>query len=415
MKKLLIIGNGGREHAIATKLHELKEVEKIYCSPGNGGTALMEKCENIPFTGLESLADFAKKESVDMTIPGPEAYLCEGAADIFKERGLRVFGPDKKSAMLEGSKAFAKDFMAKYGVKTAQYKRYNSAQMAKDSLGEWSYPLVVKADGLAAGKGVIICPTSDAAEKAIDDIMVDRQFGEAGTEVVIEEFLEGKEASILSFFDGKQIVPFLSAKDHKKIGEGETGLNTGGMGVISPNPWVTDQVWQAFINDIMEPTLEGLKAEGLLFPGIIFFGLMIQNGEVYLLEYNLRFGDPEVQTLLPMMKNNLLDLFEKSIDGELDKVELQWTDGYSCCVVMASGGYPEAYEKGKEIQGWKDLESHVFFAGAEESEGKLLTSGGRVLVVVAQGETLDEARSRAYRDIKKIEFEQSYYRKDIGL
>jgi len=415
VKTILVIGNGGREHSLAYELNMHKEVGKIYCSPGNGGTALLEKCENVPFSSLEELADFAQKNRVDLTIPGPEAYLCEGAVDIFQKRNLKVFGPDKKSAMLEGSKAFAKDFMARYQVKTAAYKRYNQAEEALNSLGEWEFPLVVKADGLAAGKGVIICPDRKAAEVAIKDIMVDKQFGDAGTEVVIEEFLEGKEASILAFFDGERILPMMSAKDHKKIGEGETGLNTGGMGVISPNPWVNDSVWKQFESDIMNPTLKGLKEENLRFPGIIFFGLMINEKGVFLLEYNLRFGDPEVQTLLPMLNSDLLDLFEKAMEGNLDKAEMEWSKGHSCCVVMASGGYPEAYKKGYPITGWENLESRVYFAGAEKEGDAIVTSGGRVLAVVAQGETLDEARKKAYRDVEKIQFQQACYRTDIGL
>lgn len=415
MKTILVIGNGGREHSLAYELNMHKEVSTIYCSPGNGGTALLEKCQNIPFTSLEELADFAQEKKVDLTIPGPEAYLCDGVVDVFKKRNLRVFGPDKESAQLEGSKAFAKDFMAKYKVKTAAYKRYKKTEEALASLVDWDYPLVVKADGLAAGKGVIICPDREAAEIAIKDIMVDRQFGDAGSEVVIEEFLEGKEASILAFFDGERILPMMSAKDHKKIGEGETGLNTGGMGVISPNPWVNDQVWEQFEKDIMQPTLDGLKKENLRFPGIIFFGLMINEKGVFLLEYNLRFGDPEVQTLLPMLNSDLLDLFEKAMDGELDKAEMSWSTGHSCCVVMASGGYPEAYKKGYPIRGWENLESRVYFAGAEMEGDEIVTSGGRVLAVVAQGDTLDEARKKAYRDVEKIQFQQACYRKDIGL
>jgi len=415
VSSILIIGNGGREHALAKQLNDNTRVEQIYCSPGNGGTAILDKCSNIPFENLESLAQWALEKKVDLTIPGPEAYLCEGAVDIFKAKDLRIFGPDKKSAMLEGSKAFAKDFMARYGVKTAAYKRYDKAEKAMQSLDQWSYPLVVKADGLAAGKGVIICADQKDAVKAIEDIMVDKQFGGAGSEIVIEEFLEGKEASILSFFDGKRIVPMMSAKDHKKIGEGETGLNTGGMGVISPNPWVDEKVWALFEKDIMEPTLKGLLEEKLIFPGIIFFGLMINSKGVFLLEYNLRFGDPEVQTLLPMLKTDLLDLFNKSIDGQIDQLPMEWKPGHSCCVVMASGGYPGAYKKNYVISNWDNLESHVYFAGAEFDGKNIITSGGRVLAVVANGDTLEEARKKAYRDIEKIHFTDAYYRKDIGL
>ena len=415
MKKILIIGSGGREHVIASMMAKNETVEAIYCAPGNGGTALEQKCHNIPFKSLSSLADFALENKIDLTIPGAEMYLCDGVVDMFREKGLNVFGPHKAAAMLEGSKALAKDFMKKYGIKTAEYKRFSQIDEAKSALDAFSLPLVVKADGLAAGKGVIICQTKDEALQALEQIMEEGAFGTAGSEVVIEEFLEGKEASILSLFDGKNIIPFLSAKDHKKIGEGETGLNTGGMGVIAPNPLVTSEIMDNFTQDILAPTLRGLKEENLLFAGIIFFGLMINERGVYLLEYNMRFGDPEAQTILPMFKGDWFDFISASLEGKAGDYPVSWKEGSSCCVVLASGGYPEKYEKEYSILGYKDLDCDLFVAGAEYENKKLLTSGGRVINVVARGKNLEEARQKAYKNLKKVTFKNAVYRTDIGL
>ncbi|MGB6129656.1 MAG: phosphoribosylamine--glycine ligase [Psychrilyobacter sp.] len=412
--RILIIGSGGREHAIAWKFAQNSKVEKIYVSPGNAGTELLDRCENIELSNIEEMVNFAKKNKVGLTMVGSEELLVEGIVDKFEEKGLIVFGPDKKSAILEGSKAYSKDFMKKYGVKTAAYEIFNDYDGAIKYLDKIEYPTVIKASGLAAGKGVIIAQNKVEAVEAVKDMMLDHKFSEAGSEIVIEEFLEGVEASILSITDGNTIVPFISAKDHKKIGEGEIGLNTGGMGVIAPNPYVTPDIMKGFINDIMTPTLEGLKAENMKFNGVIFFGLMITKKGIYSLEYNMRLGDPETQAVLPLMENDFLEILEMCIDGNLDKVEMNWKDASACCVVGVSGGYPENYKKGYEIRGLLDVEDLVFIAGAKLEKGKILTNGGRVINIVSLGETLEVACKNTYSSMEKINFEGLYCRKDIG-
>jgi len=362
--KILITGSGGREHALVRMLLKNEKVEKVYCAPGNGGTALEKGCENIPLTDIRELADFASVNGVTLALPGSEDMLVAGIADRFQEKGIPVLGPHKKAARLEGSKCFAKEFMQKYGIKTAAYRNFSSYESAESYLNECDYPVVLKADGLAAGKGVLICNNQSEAETALNQLMKDRQFGDAGDNIVIEEFLEGVEASILSLYDGKEILPLLSAKDHKKIGEGETGPNTGGMGVIAPNPHVSEQVMDAFRKDILKPTLEGLQKESLQFQGVIFFGLMINEKGVYLLEYNLRLGDPETQAVLSLLDSDLLELVEKTVGGNLAGTDLQWKSGSSCCVVLASGGYPGNFEKGKCITGLDDCRSSIYIAGA---------------------------------------------------
>ena len=414
-KRILVIGSGGREHAIGWKFAEdfKKKGEELdlFFIPGNAGTAQIGT--NVLLNSLEEMRDFAQSENIDLTFVGPEDELSRGVVDLFQAVGLDVFGPDRKAAQLEASKAFAKEFMAKHGVKTAAYKTFQGPMLAIEYLETQSYPIVVKASGLAAGKGVIICQDFEEAKKAVLDIMEDKAFGEAGNEVVIEEFLQGFEASILSFFNGKEIVPFISAKDHKKIGEGETGLNTGGMGVLAPNPSFKREHFEAFESDILQPTLNGLIAENLLFSGVIFFGLMITTKGVYLLEYNLRMGDPETQTTLPLLENDLYEVVTKSNKGE--SFELKFSQKQACCVVMVSGGYPLNYEKGFEIRGLEKVDCPYFIAGAKESNGQILTSGGRVLNVVGLGETMEEARKMAYENVKKIHFDYEYYRTDIGI
>lgn len=409
--KILIIGSGGREHAIGEKLIENRKDITLFFATGNGGTAKIGT--NVALSKIEDLCSFAKEQKIDLTIVGSEDLLVAGIADAFKSEGLPIFGPHRKASMLEGSKAFAKSFMNKYGIKTASYKTFREYKEALIYLeGIETYPTVIKASGLAAGKGVVIAQSKNDAIKAVRDIMEDKIFGQSGSEIVIEEYLEGVEASILSFYNGKDITPFVSAKDHKKIGEGETGLNTGGMGVIAPNPFVTENIHQEFQKEILQPTLKGLNAEGLQFSGVIFFGLMLTKKGVYLLEYNLRMGDPETQAILPLLETDLLELTLDAINGK--KLSPKWKKQHSCCVVMVSGEYPENYEKGYKIEGIKQLDTIHFIAGARKENEEYITSGGRVLNIVALADSEEEARHKAYKEIQKISFPKSFYRKDIG-
>ena len=420
--KILIVGSGGREHAIAWKLSQNKKIEKIFIAPGNAVIKLIPNAEIIELSNdIDEYVNFSNENNIDLTIVGSEELLVQGIVDKFKENGLKIFGPNKKSAILEGSKVYSKDFMKKYGIKTAIYEIFDDFNNAKEFLSNYkNFPVVIKASGLAAGKGVIIAKDLDESIKAIDDIMITKKFGSAGDKVVIEEFLDGVEASILSFTDSKIIVPLISAKDHKKIGENETGLNTGGMGVISPNPYVTDSIFEEFKNEIMNPTLNGIQNEGMDFEGVIFFGIMITKKGVYLLEYNMRMGDPETQAVLPLLENDLLELISKAFDKKLSEVEIKWKPLHSCCVVGASAGYPENYKNGNLILGIEEYaeneENILFLSGSKSDEnGKFLTNGGRVLNAVGLGKTLEEARKNAYSLIGKIKFDGIYFRKDIGI
>ncbi|NFO56879.1 UNVERIFIED_ORG: phosphoribosylamine--glycine ligase [Clostridium botulinum] len=413
--KLLLIGSGGREHALAWKLGKSEKVEKIFVAPGNGGTATHDKCENINITDINELIAFAKKEAIDITIVGPEDPLTEGIVDEFKKENLKIFGPAKDGAMLEGSKSFSKDFMKKYDVKTAEYATFTNVNEALEYLENCTYPTVVKADGLAAGKGVIICENKEEAIEAVNTCMVDDAFNGAGQKIVIEEFLEGVEASILSIIDGKTIIPFLSAKDHKQIFDDGKGPNTGGMGVLAPNPYVTEEVLSDFKENIMNKTLVGIKEEGFDFKGIIFFGLMITKKGTYLLEYNVRMGDPETQSVLYLMESDLLEVIEAALNEELDKAQIKWNKGVCINVVLASNGYPNKFNKGYEINIDEKVKDKVFLAGAKYEDGILKTSGGRVLSVIGCGENVEEARKEAYLNIDKVTFEGAYYRKDIGI
>ena len=418
--KILIVGSGGREHAIAWKLSKNSKIKKIYIAPGNAGSEMLEKAENVILENdIHAYVRFAKENEIDLTFVGSEELLVKGIVDEFKKNGLKIFGPNKNAAILEGSKAYSKNFMKKYGIKTAIYEIFDNVEKAIKFLKEYKeFPVVIKASGLAAGKGVIIAQNLKEAIKAVEDIMVNDKFGEAGNQVVIEEFLNGVEASILSFTDSKVIVPLLSAKDHKKIGENETGLNTGGMGVISPNPYVTNTVFNEFKEKIMEPTLKGIQAEGMDFEGVIFFGIMITEKGVYLLEYNMRLGDPETQAVLPLLENDLLELIESSFDKKLSEVNIRWKKLYSCCVVGVAEGYPENYKKGDTITGLDNFDENnnelIFIAGAKYENNQFLTNGGRVLNTVGIGTTPNEAREKAYNLLNKINFNGKYFRKDIG-
>ncbi|WP_321993102.1 phosphoribosylamine--glycine ligase [Clostridium butyricum] len=413
--KILLIGSGGREHTLAWKMAQSRKVEKIFVAPGNGGTAIADKCENINITDMDELIKFAKKECIDLTVVGPEDPLTNGVVNKFKKEGLKIFGPAENGARLEGSKSFSKDFMKKYGVKTAEYATFTDVYEALKYLETCTYPTVVKADGLAAGKGVIICENKEEAIAAVNECMVDEKFGSAGNKIVIEEFLEGIEASILSITDGKKIIPFLSGKDHKQIFDGGKGPNTGGMGVMAPNPYITEEAMKDFEENIMAKTLYGIREEGFDFKGIIFFGIMITKKGVYLLEYNVRMGDPETQSVLYLMESDLVELIEAALREELDKATVKWKDGVCINVVLASKGYPGDFVKGYEITIDEKVKDKVFLAGAKFEDGVLKTNGGRVLSVIGCGKDIDEARKEAYENIKYVNFKDSYCRTDIGI
>ncbi|AQS09221.1 phosphoribosylamine--glycine ligase [Clostridium saccharobutylicum] len=412
--KLLLIGSGGREHALAWKFAQSKKVEKIFVAPGNGGTAIENKCENVNITDIDELVKFAQNENVDLTVVGPEDPLTKGIVNKFKKEGLKIFGPAENGAKLEGSKSFSKEFMKKYGVKTAQYETFTNVDEALKYLEICEYPTVVKADGLAAGKGVAICANKQEAEEAVKSYMVEDIFNGAGQTIVIEEFLEGVEASILSITDGKTIIPFISGKDHKQIFDGGKGPNTGGMGVLAPNPYVTEEVMKEFEENIMAKTLNGIKEEGFDYKGIIFFGIMITKKGTYLLEYNVRMGDPETQSVLYLMESDLVEVIEAALREELDKIEIKWKDGVCINVVLASKGYPGNFTRGYEIKIDEKVKDKVFLAGAKFENGILKTNGGRVLSVIGLGKDTEEARKDAYNNIKYVQFEGAYCRTDIG-
>ena len=417
--KILIVGGGGREHAIAWKLAKSPKVEKMYCAPGNAGIAEVAECVNIGVMEFDKLVAFAKEHEIDLTVVAPDDPLAAGAVDAFEAAGLRAFGPRANAAILEGSKAFSKDLMKKYGIPTAAYETFNDPEKALAYLETAKMPIVLKADGLALGKGVLICKDLEEAKAGVRTLMMDKQFGSAGDEIVIEEFMTGREVSVLSFVDGKTIRIMTSAQDHKRAKDGDQGLNTGGMGTFSPSPFYTPQV-DAFCREhIYQKTVDAMKAEGREFKGIIFFGLMLTADGPKVLEYNARFGDPETQVVLPRMKNDLVDLFEACIDGTLDQIDLEFEDNAAVCVVLASAGYPEHYEKGFEIRGlesFKDRDGYyVFHAGSKfDEQGRVVTNGGRVLGVTATGTNLKEARANAYKATEWIDFDNKYMRHDIG-
>ena len=417
--KILIVGGGGREHAIAWKLAKSPKVEKMYCAPGNAGIAEVAECVNIGVMEFDKLVAFAKEHEIDLTVVAPDDPLAAGAVDAFEAAGLRAFGPRANAAILEGSKAFSKDLMKKYGIPTAAYETFNDPEKALAYLETAKMPIVLKADGLALGKGVLICKDLEEAKAGVRTLMMDKQFGSAGDEIVIEEFMTGREVSVLSYVDGKTIRIMTSAQDHKRAKDGDQGLNTGGMGTFSPSPFYTPEV-DAFCKEhIYQKTVDAMKAEGREFKGIIFFGLMLTADGPKVLEYNARFGDPETQVVLPRMKNDLVDLFEACIDGTLDQIDLEFEDNAAVCVVLASAGYPEHYEKGFEIRGlenFKDRDGYyVFHAGSKfDEQGRVVTNGGRVLGVTATGTNLKEARANAYKATEWIDFDNKYMRHDIG-
>ena len=419
--KVLIIGSGGREHAIAWKVAKSPKVDKIYCAPGNAGIAEVAECVNIGAMEFDKLAAFAKEKEIDLTVVGMDDPLVGGVVDVFEKEGLRVFGPRKNAAILEGSKAFSKDLMKKYNIPTAAYENFQSADEALAYLREKAdFPIVLKADGLALGKGVLICNTLAEAEEGVKEIMLDKKFGSAGNTLVVEEFMTGREVSVLSFVDGKTIKTMTSAQDHKRAKDGDEGLNTGGMGTFSPSPFYTEEVDDFCEKYIYQPTMDAMKAEGRDFTGILFVGLMLTDDGPKVLEYNARFGDPEAQVVLPRMENDIIDVIDACIDGRLDQIDLSFEDNAAVCVVLASDGYPEHYEKGKLIKGLENFEGkdkegyYAFHAGTKKTDEGIVTNGGRVIGITAKGKTLKEARANAYKATEWIDFDNKYMRHDIG-
>ena len=417
--KILVVGSGGREHALCWKIAQSKKVDKIYCAPGNAGVAEVAECVAIGAMDFDKLADFAKEHAIDLTVIGMDDPLVGGIVDVFEERGLRIFGPRKNAAILEGSKAFSKDLMKKYNIPTAAYENFDDADKALAYLETASFPIVLKADGLALGKGVLICNTLEEAKEGVKSIMLDKAFGSAGNQMVIEEFMTGREVSVLSFVDGKTIKIMTSAQDHKRALDGDQGLNTGGMGTFSPSPFYTEEIDAFCQKYIYQATVDAMKAEGREFKGIIFFGLMLTEKGPRVLEYNARFGDPETQVVLPRMKNDIVEVFEACVDGTLDQIDLEFEDNAAVCVVLASEGYPVKYEKGLPIKGleaFADKDSYfVFHAGTKfDQEGCVVTNGGRVLGVTATGATLKDARANAYEAANWVTFDNKYCRSDIG-
>ncbi len=416
--KVLIVGGGGREHAIAMCAAQSPKVDKLYCAPGNAGIAAVAECVEIGVMEFDRLVAFAKEQQIDLTIVGPDDPLVAGAVDAFEAAGLKVFGPRANAAILEGSKAFSKDLMKKYNIPTAGYENFDTPEAALAYLETAKVPIVLKADGLALGKGVLICNTLEEARAGVKTIMLDKQFGSAGNRIVIEEFMTGREVSVLSFVDGKTIQIMTSAQDHKRAKDGDQGLNTGGMGTFSPSPFYTDEVDAFCKKYIYQKTVDAMAAEGREFKGIIFFGLMLTEDGPKVLEYNARFGDPEAQVVLPRMKNDIIDVMEACIDGTLDRINLQFEDNAAVCVVLASAGYPEHYEKGLPISGLERFEDeegyYVFHAGTKCKDGRIVTNGGRVLGVTAKGADLKTARQNAYEATGWITFDNKYCRSDIG-
>lgn len=417
--KVLVVGSGGREHAIIWKLKQNTAIEQIYCAPGNAGIAQDAQCVSIGAMEIEKLVDFAKKEAVDYTIIGMDDPLVAGVVDAFEAENLKVFGPRKNAARIEGSKSFAKDLMKKYGIPTAKYEVFTQYEPAKQYLEKQQFPIVIKADGLALGKGVLICNTLNEALDGLKEIMLNKKFGTSGDTVVIEEFLEGPEVSVLSFCDGKTVVPMVSAQDHKRALDNDEGLNTGGMGTFSPSKFYTDELNSECMKTIFQPTVDAMAKEGCPFVGILYFGLMYTKDGMKVIEYNARFGDPETQVVLPRLKTDLLTIMQACTDGCLDKLNIEWYDNAAVCVVLASGGYPVSYEKGYAIKGLDKIKEKentvVFHAGTAQKDGNFVTNGGRVLGITGIGKDLDEAIKTAYEGVAIVDFEKKHFRHDIGI
>lgn len=415
--KVLVIGSGGREAAIAWKLSQSKKIKEIFIAPGNGGTHQYGKNINIKVEDIEGLKKFAIENKIDLTVVGPEIPLTMGIVDEFEKEGLKAFGPSKLAAQVEGSKDFSKNIMKKYNIPTAEYETFTEYEAAKKYIEEKGAPIVIKADGLAAGKGVIVAMTMEEAQNGLKEIMQDKIFGESNSKVVIEEYMDGEEASILAFTDGKTIVPMVSSQDHKRIFEGDKGPNTGGMGTYSPAPVVTNEISKKVYDKVLLPMIQALSKEGIKYKGVLYAGLMIKDGEPKVVEFNARFGDPETQVVLPKLKSDLFDIFMAVVEEKLESVSIDWSEEATVCVVLAAGGYPGNYDKNKEINGIKNAEEKgllVFHAGTKEENGKIYTNGGRVLNVSAMGKDIKEAVKNVYENIDNINFENMYYRKDIA-
>jgi len=416
--KVLVIGSGGREHALVWKIMQSPKVSQIYCAPGNTGISKLAQCINIDADSIEKLVDFAQEEKIDLTVVGPELALSKGIVNEFNRKDLRIFGPSREAAEIESSKVFSKHLMKKYNIPTANYEVFGNSKEAFDYIKQQTFPLVIKADGLAAGKGVFIVKNLVEARDALDALMEEKKFGEAGRQVIIEEFLEGEEVSILAFCDGKTVVPMVSSQDHKKIFDNDQGPNTGGMGAYSPVPFYPNEFKKTVLEEILKPTVKGLQSERREYRGVLYAGLVLTEEGPKVLEFNARFGDPETQVVLPRLKTDLVDILNAVIDGSLHKINIEWEDNAAVCVVVASGGYPGKYQKGKVISGLERLENMkgiiVFHAGTKFQDGKIITSGGRVLGITAWDKTISKAKEKAYEGVEKIYFEDMYYRKDIA-
>ena len=414
---VLVIGSGGREHTICWSLAKSPKVDKIYCLPGNGGISQIAECVPISVMDFDAIIDFVDShKDIELTVVAPDDPLAAGLVDRLEEKGHRAFGPRANAAIIEASKAFSKYLMKKYDIPTAKYEEFDNYDKAVEYLAKAKHPLVVKADGLALGKGVIICNTKEEGLQAAKEMMIDSKFKDAGKRVIVEEFMVGQEVSILSFCDGKTIIPMVNARDHKRAYDNDQGLNTGGLGTFSPSAIYTEEVEEEVMNKIILPTVDAMNKEGRTFKGVLYFGLMLTDDGAKVVEYNARFGDPETQVVLPRLKTDLCDIFNAVVDGTLDKINIEWTDDACVCVVMASGGYPESYEKGKEIT-IGDIADNIliFHAGTAIKDGKLVTSGGRVLGVTAMGKDIHEARAKAYEAVSKIHFDGAFFRRDIGI